>query len=540
MALKKIYENPFVTAADIPDKFFCDRRKETDDIINLIDNGNNVVIKAERRVGKTALLHHVLRDERIKKNYKTFFVDIYKTENAKDFTTVLANALLKGNVSVPFRERLLSLASMFRIDLATDDLSGFVIPSIKLDKPPVENTRQSIDALFDLLESANENNRAVVVFDEFQQIHEYPEKRLDAQLRTRIQNLTNVKFIFSGSERRLLDHMFNTSTEPFYRSCTDFELLRIPKQSYTDFALKMFADYKKSIEAKDVSDLYDLFGGYTSYMNAVLNKAFMHTATGEKCGRETVIRSISECISGHDLDFHKLYFDLSQPSRSMLKGLAARGGTSSITSSAFTAPNNLTPSQAETATKTLAGTGMKDRFILKDPRTGRYTIDNKYFEIWLRNFSGQSISSQMDRARQMVQHDPKESLRKDFPATWAMTPEQNRQYEKYGYLKEPFTHEGITGEKTPYVVQRGLDGTPWALPVEDCLALMAGIDSITVKKGVQHRLTPEDKKALSEGRILEIENKRFQFDLKSRLIKKKYQPRMTKRHAPEQNNTQKR
>ena len=46
--------------------------------------------------------------------------------------------------------------------------------------------------------------RCLVVIDEFQQITRYPEKNTEALLRTHIQKLSNVNFVFSGSRRRLI------------------------------------------------------------------------------------------------------------------------------------------------------------------------------------------------------------------------------------------------------------------------------------------------------------------------------------------------
>ena len=58
----------------------------------------------------------------------------------------------------------------------------------------------------------------IVAFDEFQQISKYPEKNIEALLRSHIQHLSNVHFIFSGSERHLVTEMFLSSARPFYNS----------------------------------------------------------------------------------------------------------------------------------------------------------------------------------------------------------------------------------------------------------------------------------------------------------------------------------
>ena len=74
--------NPFFIGTDIPDKYFCDRKNETAEIIRYIKNGNNVVLKAPRRVGKSSLIKHVLAQDEIAKHYNTLYVDVFGTLSA--------------------------------------------------------------------------------------------------------------------------------------------------------------------------------------------------------------------------------------------------------------------------------------------------------------------------------------------------------------------------------------------------------------------------------------------------------------------------
>ena len=515
-----VKNNPFVLRPEIPDKFFCDRKNETDTLIDLLKNGNNVVLKAERRVGKSSLIHHVLGDPRITGVFKTYFIDIFNTENEAQFASCLANGLFKGNVEVPFREKLSTIASLFGIELGIDELSGLPKAKFAFNKPSGGNLKRGIDEMFDLLE--NEKSPAIVVFDEFQQIQTYPEKRLAALLRTRVQMLPHVGFVFSGSDRRMLDFMFNTSTEPFFRSCTDMELLKIPKDAYVSFSKRMFENSGRTVEVDAVNNLYDLLYGYTSFLHTVLNHAFMNTPKGKHCDRDVIIDSLAGCLHSKDIDFHKMYFDFSVPSRNFLKGIAFSRGTASIYSSDFLKMNSLDVSECQTAAKTLIGRGLEDRHVVRDPRTGIYSLDNKFFEIWIRNFKGQSLSEQLRLASDFARRDPREGLRKDFPDLSLLTLEERTQFEKFGKVLHPFNTESIDRTPVSYLVAKGNDGTPWALPVEDCMALMSGIESVPIKKGVVHSLTPQDKSILSSGSILEIEGKKFHFDLNSMQIKRYY------------------
>ena len=51
--------NPFVINGVIPDKYFCDREKETDKLLKCINNQSNVLLTSPRRMGKTQLVRHL-------------------------------------------------------------------------------------------------------------------------------------------------------------------------------------------------------------------------------------------------------------------------------------------------------------------------------------------------------------------------------------------------------------------------------------------------------------------------------------------------
>ena len=89
--------NPFFTdTTDIPDEYFCDRKEETNTIIEYIVNGSNIVLKAPRRIGKSSLIKHIFNQPSIKDNYNTLYIDIYGTKNASDFRQELQRNFLNA------------------------------------------------------------------------------------------------------------------------------------------------------------------------------------------------------------------------------------------------------------------------------------------------------------------------------------------------------------------------------------------------------------------------------------------------------------
>ncbi|HZY80449.1 MAG TPA: ATP-binding protein, partial [Cyclobacteriaceae bacterium] len=51
--------NPFPLYGYFGPDYICDREKEKDSIVSALRNGRNITLYAPRRIGKTALIHHV-------------------------------------------------------------------------------------------------------------------------------------------------------------------------------------------------------------------------------------------------------------------------------------------------------------------------------------------------------------------------------------------------------------------------------------------------------------------------------------------------
>lgn len=75
-------------------------------------------------------------------------------------------------------------------------------PTFSLELEDSTTPKFTLNEIFQCQEQADKPY--IVTFDEFQQITKYPEKNVEALLRSHIQHLRNVHFIFVGSERYLV------------------------------------------------------------------------------------------------------------------------------------------------------------------------------------------------------------------------------------------------------------------------------------------------------------------------------------------------
>ena len=108
--------NPFVTNGYVAPEYFCDREKETEKIVSLLTNENNVALIAPRRIGKTDLLHHCFRQPEImldlsSDTYETLLYQIPEKQRALFIAIASAGKAKAINGSEFVRKYHLSSAS---------------------------------------------------------------------------------------------------------------------------------------------------------------------------------------------------------------------------------------------------------------------------------------------------------------------------------------------------------------------------------------------------------------------------------------------
>ena len=86
--------NPFITTGYHGPDYFCDREKETANLMKNLENGNNVVLMSPRRMGKTGLLHPTFGQERITNRYNTFIMYIFSTGTLQELVAAMGKSIL--------------------------------------------------------------------------------------------------------------------------------------------------------------------------------------------------------------------------------------------------------------------------------------------------------------------------------------------------------------------------------------------------------------------------------------------------------------
>lgn len=367
--------NPFITRGYVSAEYFCDRVDETKMLSQYIIGGNNVVMMAHRRVGKTGLIEHTFTQTEIHDNYYTFFVDIYATKNYTEFVSALGKSILQ---SLKPRgrsawESFLSVVKSLRPNISYDPMGT---PSLGVSVDLSSSAPVTLEEIFHYLATADKP--CIVAIDEFQTICDYPEKNIEAELRTYIQHCPNAQFVFSGSKRRLIGEMFTNSNRPFYQSSAMMDLGIIPLDKYTAFVQHHFELAGKKITAETISDIYQRYNGITWYMQFVLNTLFATTPAGEICLPEHVDEAVDVILSQLSYNYQSTLFYLPSRQKEVLLAICSEGIAKNLTSRAFMNRYKLSASAIQGAIK-----GLLDKDFVTE-EMGEYRVYDLFFEEWLR------------------------------------------------------------------------------------------------------------------------------------------------------------
>lgn len=373
----KSLNNPFVIGNYAGEHYFCDRVSESKELIDNILNGRNTVLVSHRRIGKTGLICHCFEQPEINKNYNVFFVDILATTSLQEFVLALGKEIIrtlkpKSKKFVDyFKNIFVSLRGGFKIDAQTGE------PSFEIGLGDIESPETTLDEIFKYLENADKP--CVVAIDEFQQIGYYPEKNVEALLRTKIQHCPNCNFIFAGSEADVLINMFNSQDKPFYKSATFMEIGRIDIEKYIEFAIGLFAENKKKISESFVEKAYNSVDGVTLYVQFIMNELYQIVPQNGAVNDEIYDKALNILLDKQSFVYTNMFSDMTLRQKEVLMAMAMDEGGSEVMSSNFIDTYNLKSSSS--VQSSLKGLITK-KIVAKE--NGSYVISDRLFKLWLR------------------------------------------------------------------------------------------------------------------------------------------------------------
>jgi uncharacterized protein len=257
--------NPFTFGALAYDDSFADRNSELLELAQDMRNGQDVLVLAPRRFGKSSLalraMQRVLAD-----GVLVAYCDLLRTPTKERLAAALAKTIA-DDLASPVGQALERAGALFRglrvrpvIELDPDD------GSIRFTFDAARRQADIDDTLEKLLElpgrlAAERGRKVVLVFDEFQEIVGL-DARFPNLLRAVFQTQPEVGHVYLGSSRHVLESIFNNRNEPFWRSAKRLELGRIPAAPFAKFVRARFVATERDADDEALARLTDIARGH--------------------------------------------------------------------------------------------------------------------------------------------------------------------------------------------------------------------------------------------------------------------------------------
>jgi uncharacterized protein len=321
--------NPFLFGALALDDAFADRTGELQALIRDMENGQDVVVFAPRRYGKSSLIW-AGQQALGAKGILVAQVDLMGTPTKERFAAALAAAIYEDIASRLERMRDkaagafrgLRLQPMMNVNPDTGGISFSFAPA--REPADIDTTIEQLLELPATL-GAERNRRTALVLDEFQEIVEI-DPHLPKLLRAVFQKQPEVAHVYLGSKRHVMERLFNDEHEPLWRSAKPLELERIPVAEFRPFIFDRFEAAGRVMERDTVDGLLAVTDGHPHATQELAYFLWEHAPEDQGATPEHLEMALKALLRAEDARFTLLWEDTATVQRLLLQALSLEPG----------------------------------------------------------------------------------------------------------------------------------------------------------------------------------------------------------------------
>jgi hypothetical protein len=321
--------NPFLFGVLALDESFADRKGEIEELAADIRNGQDVVVFAPRRYGKSSLIWAAARSL-AKEGVLVAHVDLMTTPNKARFAAALAASIYE-NIAAPLESVWEKAAAPFRRlrvqpTITLDSETGAVAFSFAAAQEQAD-VDATIEQLLELPAElgVERGRRTALVLDEFQEIVDL-DPHLPKLMRAIFQKQPEVAHVYLGSRRHVMERIFNDANEPFWRSAKPIELGRIPVDLFSEFLQARFERTGRGAEPETIARLLTLTGGHPHATQELAYFLWQGTPAGETASVERLQAALEAVLRAEHAHFSLLWEEAARVQRLVLQALAREAG----------------------------------------------------------------------------------------------------------------------------------------------------------------------------------------------------------------------
>jgi hypothetical protein len=363
--------NPFRYGQVVTKDNYCSRPDLEKTLRSRLRAGQNTVIEGERRTGKTSLIFETVAKARSR---WLVYIDLLEVKSVEDIHKRMLNGIAKARSSANVLQNVLKKAAALRPALTFDPLTG--MPSISIDAA-VRLGPDSLEGMLDLF-AGKEFRNASIVIDEFQDIRNVPDSaQALAIMRSKIQFLEALPFVFCGSIRRDMHTIFTDPQSPFFKSALPIEVGPIDRRRFRRFITEKFQNAKIAVSSATVDRIFDLADANPGDTQQLCSALYDVYEPGEQISEDSISRALHRIFAQERKGYESNLAKITVTQLKCLSAVAKAGGKHT-SSGAFMALSGVAnPSSIRKALKRLEE--LKILFTVQN----EYRFVNPFFGRWL-------------------------------------------------------------------------------------------------------------------------------------------------------------
>lgn len=304
-------ENPFKFGTIVDEEYFTDRVLEVEYIKQYVQSANHLVLISPRRFGKSSVVAKALKGNR----RKSITINLQQVTSVSD----LSAKILREFFKVHPLERVRHLITHFRMfpTLSTNPVTG----SVDVSFQPGIDGLVCLEDVLSLIEKAHsDNDRMIVVLDEFQEIRDLGQ-HLDKQLRSIMQQQKHINYILLGSQESMMTDIFENKKSPFYHFGEMMRLGKLPRADFHRYLAERLAGcYPDSCESLS-NEILDITSCHP-YYSQQLAASLWQTGVLMPETQEPLKNAVEHIVTTHSLDYERLWTRLNRTNKWILQRLS--------------------------------------------------------------------------------------------------------------------------------------------------------------------------------------------------------------------------
>lgn len=373
--------NPYHFGSPVDDAVhFADREREAALLRSLMLNGQNAIVIAPRRYGKTSLLNRVL-DQVREAGGRTGKVNLIRCATPKDVAEELLRAVVRGPLG-PLGGRVHEILTYLRHLRVTPeftfDAQTGAIHGVRLDNLEQDVSWQDVigDVIRTLRGAGDRDHPASLVLDEFQKVLEI-DPGLPDVFKGMVDELSEVTLVFAGSRRHLMERMADDPDHgALYNVGAKHYLGRIPEADFVAYLIARATAAGATLGLREAERIFAIAAGVPNDVQLVAFFAFEQADDGGVIDGAAIDRALRVAVGDQKDEFEQVFSRLARSQQLLLKRIA-RGAVESFTNHSVLVDLGVSHTAAARAGEVL----VREDLITRDGAT--WTPTSGLFREWL-------------------------------------------------------------------------------------------------------------------------------------------------------------